>query len=698
MWRALSAVIAILLNVALSYAVKRLGLPLYLDTIGTITAAALGGLFPGIMTAVLTNLICTVFNREALYFTVVHVLIAVYASRVAKKDNFRKIGATLTFWLIAGTGSGLLSGLIQWALFGGAQNTAVADMVTLLHENTDAAVFPLFLSVNVALDLLDKGIAVVLTFIMFLLVPRKVRQEIRDSGWKQKPLTPEEQESIRKWGAHVKRPIRNRIIWVLTAVSMSLVLIMGGIGITLYFNAAKDDRRNNAIQATEFAAEMIDTQKLDAFLEQGKEAEGYGEMEEMLDRIRKNAPYVDHLYVFKARESSLRYIFYLDIAGESSYGPGDEIYYEDGAMEELTEALNGTEAIPVEYVTPEGWFMTVYEPVKGVTGTTACYVGADVSLDYMAGYMQQFLLKVFLILTGFLVLIIACGTWVTDYYMVYPINSIAACVEDFVQAGEDQTALDENVRHLRTLDVRTDDETEKLYDSLCEMSAGMAEQMRDLRHYMTSTAKMQNGLIITMADMVENRDSDTGAHIQKTAAYVRIILEGLKRKGYYAEKLTPKYMADVEMSAPLHDVGKINISDTILNKPGKLTDEEYEIMKTHTTQGKQIMEKAISTVRGENYLKEARNMAGYHHERWDGKGYPEGLHGEVIPLSARVMAVADVFDALTSARVYKPPYPFDEALKMIQDGSGTQFDPKCVDAFMDSLVEVKLVYTKYQDQ
>lgn len=151
------------------------------------------------------------------------------------------------------------------------------------------------------------------------------------------------------------------------------------------------------------------------------------------------------------------------------------------------------------------------------------------------------------------------------------------------------------------------------------------------------------------------------------------------------------------MSAPFHDVGKISISDTILNKPGKLTDEEYEIMKTHTTAGKNIMEQAISTVNGENYLKEARNMAAYHHERWDGKGYPEGLHGQIIPLSARVMAVADVFDALASPRVYKPAFPLDKALEIIEEGSDTQFDPKCVEVFMDNLDKVKEVLKKYQD-
>ncbi len=154
-------------------------------------------------------------------------------------------------------------------------------------------------------------------------------------------------------------------------------------------------------------------------------------------------------------------------------------------------------------------------------------------------------------------------------------------------------------------------------------------------------------------------------------------------------------MSDVVRSAPLHDVGKIKIPDRILNKPGKFTDEEYEIMKTHTTAGKQIMDSVISTVEGENYLMEARNMAAYHHERWDGKGYPENLSGEDIPLSARIMAVADVFDALSSPRVYKPAYSLEKSLEIIQEGNGSHFDPKCVEVFLESIDEIKGVLKKF---
>ena len=303
-----------------------------------------------------------------------------------------------------------------------------------------------------------------------------------------------------------------------------------------------------------------------------------------------------------------------------------------------------------------------------------------------------------LVLLGIIAAIVSYGIWMTNYYTVYPIESLGVHVRRLTEAGDNQEELDAVVRQMRTIDIRTDDEIEKLYHDLCDMALNQTEKLRSIRRLSENTLQMQDGLIITMADLVENRDADTGAHIQKTAAYVDIIVRGLKEKGYYAEKITPKFMSDVVRSAPLHDVGKINIPDNVLNKPGKLTDEEYEIMKTHTTAGMKIMEKAIDTVGGENYLKEARNMAAYHHERWDGKGYPEGLHGEVIPLSARIMAVADVFDALTSPRVYKPPFPLEKALAIIEEGKGTQFDEKCVEVFMDSLDEVKVILRKYHNE
>ena len=162
----------------------------------------------------------------------------------------------------------------------------------------------------------------------------------------------------------------------------------------------------------------------------------------------------------------------------------------------------------------------------------------------------------------------------------------------------------------------------------------------------------------------------------------------MKREGVYKDQLTPKFIENVINSAPLHDIGKIAVPDSILNKPGKLTKEEFDIMKTHTTKGGQIIKSIIESVPNSHYLEEAKNLATYHHERWDGKGYPTGLAGEDIPLSARIMAVADVFDALVSKRSYKEGFSYDKALNIIQEESGTHFDSKLVDVFIAAKDEV----------
>ena len=202
---------------------------------------------------------------------------------------------------------------------------------------------------------------------------------------------------------------------------------------------------------------------------------------------------------------------------------------------------------------------------------------------------------------------------------------------------------------------------------------------------------MQKALILVLADIVESRDRNTGAHVRKTAAYADIILQEMRRKGYYADALTDEFISDVVDSAPLHDVGKIHVPDAILNKPGRLSDEEFAIMKSHTTAGRDILTEAITLVPNSGYLNEARNLAAYHHEKWDGTSYPTGLAGEDIPLSARIMAVADVFDALVSKRSYKKPFSFEEAMQIITEGSGKHFDPLVVDAFVSAEDEVRKI-------
>ncbi|MDR2558412.1 MAG: response regulator [Oscillospiraceae bacterium] len=204
-----------------------------------------------------------------------------------------------------------------------------------------------------------------------------------------------------------------------------------------------------------------------------------------------------------------------------------------------------------------------------------------------------------------------------------------------------------------------------------------------IRERTSKLQNLQNAIIFGFADMVEGRDEGTGGHVDRTAAYVRILVEAMAKSGIYADEIKQLDLDSFVSSARLHDVGKIAISDIILNKPGKLTDEEFAIMKTHTTEGEGAIDQIISRTDDVEFLLDARLFAGSHHERWDGKGYPYRLAGENIPIHGRVMAFADVYDALVSERPYKKAFSSEEAIKIIMEGAGTQFDPAIADVFYE---------------
>jgi putative two-component system response regulator len=194
--------------------------------------------------------------------------------------------------------------------------------------------------------------------------------------------------------------------------------------------------------------------------------------------------------------------------------------------------------------------------------------------------------------------------------------------------------------------------------------------------------ELQDAILKTVADLVESRDDITGGHIERTQRGVGLLVEGLRDHPVYGRELAGWDIKLLLQSSQLHDVGKIAISDRILKKPGRLTDEEFEEMKKHAAFGVQIIERIEASTTTSDFLKYAKIFAGTHHEKWDGSGYPYGLAGENIPLQGRIMALADVYDALVSERPYKKAFSHEEAVKIIQDSKGTQFDPVLTDVFV----------------
>ncbi len=210
--------------------------------------------------------------------------------------------------------------------------------------------------------------------------------------------------------------------------------------------------------------------------------------------------------------------------------------------------------------------------------------------------------------------------------------------------------------------------------------------------------KIQDVTLVALGSIAETRDIETSNHIRRIQNYVKLLATTLKNHLRFKDSLTENFIALLIKSAPLHDIGKVGIPDYILLKPGQLTPDEFEIMKTHTTIGRDAIlaaEKHLGTPA--SFLNVAREVAYAHHEKWNGKGYPEGLSGDDIPIPGRIMAVADVYDALISRLVYKPPYPHEESVDIIREASGVHFDPDIVSAFLELANQFSDVAKKYAD-
>lgn len=215
--------------------------------------------------------------------------------------------------------------------------------------------------------------------------------------------------------------------------------------------------------------------------------------------------------------------------------------------------------------------------------------------------------------------------------------------------------------------------------------------IKELEHY-------HYEMVMGFATLVENKDDNTGGHIRRSSAYAVLIAKKLRKNKKYSNIINKDYLNNLEQAAPMHDIGKIGIPDAVLQKPGKLTDEEYTIMKRHPVIGGKIIKDTFGHLYNGEYENMAYQVAMYHHEKWNGKGYPEGLKGEDIPLCARIMAVADVFDAVSAKRCYRDAMPLEKCYEIISNGKGEDFDPDITDVFLQNKELVEEIYRSSENQ
>lgn len=689
-------VVCIGLNFGCSKLVATMGLPLYLDNVGTVIAASLGGYLPGILTAILTNTVNYFVDETSIYYAALSAAIAITITIFTRKGRFHSFLGIIELILFMALIGGGLGSVITWFLSGPATDGIYYDLLESTHDALGTGTFLSHVISTTIMDVADKTITVVLSFVIMMLIPKALKERFWLNGWRQSPVSDEELKEL--YGAPVARHTLSTKIAL--ALIMTSVLVAFGIifvSASIFSDYSRTQHERLAGGLSRLVADEIDPEMVDAYIAEGENAPGYKETEDLLYEIRNSADDIEYVYVYKIEEDGCHVVFDLDTEDMEGGEPGEIVPFDESFKDLVPDLLAGKEIEPIETNDTYGWLFTVYTPVRNSKGETVCYAAVDIAVHDMMSYVRDFIIRVILLFLGFFILILFTGIWVANFQLILPINSIATRANEFAFEDVDGDNMVDGLERIKSLDIRTGDEVENLYNAICKMTEDSVNYTNSIKEQAESISDLQRGLIMTMADMVEGRDSDTGNHVRKTAAYTRIIMDGLKRLGYYKDQLTDKFVYDVERSAPLHDIGKISISDVILNKPGKLTDEEYEIMKTHTTAGRDLLNQVIETVNGESYLEEGRNLSTYHHEKWNGMGYPEGLSGEDIPLSARIMAIADVFDALSSRRVYKPAMPFDKAVDIIRQDSGSHFDPKCVEAFLDSIDEVKAVLDYYNE-
>ena len=676
----------ILLNIIGSKINAALGLPLYMDNIGTVLAAVLGGYIPCITVGFFTNILNGLTDSFTSYYCIISVLVAVAAVSFAEKMRRIKVPYILLGILFFAFIGGVVGGVLTWLINGMSFGEGFAvDMAASVNNVLPMGYFASNLLSAFLIDFVDKALVTVIALVIYKLLPHRVLDYVQTQSRYYITVFDKTKNHNRKF---LSLRIKTTLV---IAVSITLVASAAiGISIVHYHNSTVAEFEADGKFIAKMIAENLDASRVDEYLQKGSAAEGYADVEELLKTAVEFSPKIKYVYVYRVEEDGTHVVFDIDTSELEGDDVGEVIPYDASIRKYRNKFLAG-EAVPTDITNDEyGWLLSVYEPVEDNTGKVQCYIGVDMDMSRVRSDEFSFLAKIISLFLGFLVLVRTYAVWMAERHIIRPVNSIAHVSR---HSGYDTPEAREKwIKMLSALNIRTGDEIETLYEEYKTAARNTVRYIEETQRKSEQLAKMQNGLILVLADMVESRDQCTGDHVFKTAAYTEIILRQMQKDGFYAEQLSEEYIDEVVRSAPLHDVGKIAVSDVILNKPGRLTDEEFRIMQSHTTEGGKIIDKAMALVDEDSgYLNEAKNLALYHHEKWNGKGYPTGLKEEEIPLSARVMAVADVFDALVSRRSYKEPFTIEKALEIIRTDAGTHFDPLVAQAFLNAEEEVRRV-------
>lgn len=679
--------VGLLLNIIPSQLAIKLELPLFLDCTGTVLTAMLGGNLPAVIVGFTTNAINGISDPVTMYYGVVSILIAATATFFYHNHFFKNIPRLFVVILTLAVIGGGIGSIFTYFLYGFSFGEGIsAPFSVAFHETMGMNKFVAQLLSDIIIDIFDKAAIVVMAMFIFRFIRRPYKNHLNQIF-----LRDNNSEATNRI---VKHPLLRKVVIMVIIAEVLLGALACSIGFFLYRSNSVRNFTEIAQGVTNAASHAINAEKIDEYIAKGEEVEDYALTKHILEVIRESFPQTKYLYVYKIMKDGCHVVFDLDSDGEEGGKPGDIVPFEESFVPYLPTLFEGGEIDPIISDDSFGWLLTVYKPVKNAAGKTVAYIAADISMERIIVDEAVFFIKLLSLFFGLSIIIMSIVIELVKRGVVIPVNKMSMAAMKFsaatqiVSFSDDTEAnlknLKSSVRRIADLKIYTFDEIGHLFESLLSMANDTYEYIVQVEAQNDRIQRMQEMIIMEFAEVVEARDKNTGNHIKKTAEYVEAIAKQLKLEGKYPDIMTDEYIHKLKRAAPLHDIGKITVSDLILNKPGKLTDEEFHIMQTHTTEGWKILTKMVENAGDTidaDYMKESLEMAHYHHEKWDGSGYPDHVAGADIPISARIMAVADVFDALVAERIYKKAFSYEKALSIIMEGAGKHFDPLIVEAF-----------------
>lgn len=411
--------------------------------------------------------------------------------------------------------------------------------------------------------------------------------------------------------------------------------------------------------------------------------EGTVEYIETNNRIRnlcKSVPDILCIGVYRISDEGMVTVFDT-VSGDVRGGLGTVSDYDRNWSRYKTDFIERQIVPRAEILEKSGMAVEYCMPIKGNKSapTYVCVAVKKSTIDSEIGRFIKYNTMTLIAVTLFVLLL---SIWLFERKIIKPVNKISVLVNHAANRSDN-----EFIHEIVDTHINTGNELENIYRSLLKIYTSKARLS-------SAAAAADETSASAIISLIKRMDNFTAAHLDNSLQYVILIVNELKILDKYKEKITDSFCNDIILASPLHDIGKLAIPDKIVGKPGKLTDEEYEIMKMHSELGAKIVEEMYLKNSNEPYLYMAREIALHHHERWDGGGYPHSLAGEDIPLEVRIVSIADVFDALVSERSYKEAYSFDKSFDIILQDRGTFFDPEIIDVLINAKEKMRAIHSR----